>query len=513
MRDDFSEGIKAAIAKRVGHLCSNPDCKAPTSGPSTNPSKAINVGVAAHITGASQGGPRYDSTITIDERKHANNGIWLCQTCAKMIDSDEERFTVGLLRNWKMLAEQDSLIKVGKTLPNESENAGEVWELIKRYYPREVAYQLLTDSLTAINSFHPDYSVSASIKDDATNILIDRRNNDAPLINVFFQPKFPDSPEGLRKKQEYESFLETGSPVELDQSNVAFEQLPEVIQKIVPSTDNYRLYLGPSKIQKYMKMDIVIRSETGETFIFHALELKIIKSGKEEITFSNKDQGIPFNIEIRMKKSLHADISWEFNVIGQNAYWFFQTMLFQKIGSKCKKIELRDIITGIEYSAGLNDYVCEQEPSMEFMEIAQKLYFVQNKTKILIGIPNRDFTNADFDKIEWIENILKTGNQLIAPSNIEVTISATKENNFIASLLDRPGQSFSYRLPMCIERILDTDIPLGPVDLSSSSIMIHPEDVDKCRRFLNGEHEEPTFSIRLIASPGHVISASYLHWH
>jgi hypothetical protein len=115
MRDDFSEEVKRVVANRVNHRCSKPDCDSPTSGPQTNQSKALNIGVAAHITAASVGGPRYDPAIPSDERKHANNAIWLCQNCAKLIDNDAARFPVEELRLWKTAAESKALAQIGKT--------------------------------------------------------------------------------------------------------------------------------------------------------------------------------------------------------------------------------------------------------------------------------------------------------------------------------------------------------------------------------------------------------------
>jgi hypothetical protein len=66
----------------------------------------VNVGVACHITAASPGGPRYDSTLSPEERSSIRNAVWLCQTCAKLIDSDEVRFTARVLQEWKWIAEQ-----------------------------------------------------------------------------------------------------------------------------------------------------------------------------------------------------------------------------------------------------------------------------------------------------------------------------------------------------------------------------------------------------------------------
>jgi len=115
MADDFQELVKKVLAARVGNLCSNPACRALTSGPQENPAKALNIGVAAHITAASVGGPRYDPDLLPEERSGPSNGIWLCQNCAKLIDNDPARFTVDLLRAWKANAEADARKRVGKT--------------------------------------------------------------------------------------------------------------------------------------------------------------------------------------------------------------------------------------------------------------------------------------------------------------------------------------------------------------------------------------------------------------
>jgi hypothetical protein len=117
VRDDFSTATKSVLASRVGHRCSRPDCRALTSGPQVDDAKSLNVGVGAHITAASQGGPRFDATLTAAERCDPANGIWLCQTCAKLIDNDPARFTAVVLREWRRLAETEALRLIGKSAP------------------------------------------------------------------------------------------------------------------------------------------------------------------------------------------------------------------------------------------------------------------------------------------------------------------------------------------------------------------------------------------------------------
>lgn len=105
LRDDFSGSTKETLAKRVSQRCSNASCRQPTSGPQEDPAKAVNIGVAAHISAAAGGGPRYDPTMTSEQRCAIENGIWLCQNCAKLIDNDPGFYTPDVLRAWRVLAE------------------------------------------------------------------------------------------------------------------------------------------------------------------------------------------------------------------------------------------------------------------------------------------------------------------------------------------------------------------------------------------------------------------------
>lgn len=106
-RDDFTKKTKETLKYRSGNKCSNPECGNPTSGPNSNPNKATSIGVAAHITAAAEGGPRYNPHLSTEERKPINNAIWLCENCAKMIGNDEHKYSVDVLLSWKRIAEEN----------------------------------------------------------------------------------------------------------------------------------------------------------------------------------------------------------------------------------------------------------------------------------------------------------------------------------------------------------------------------------------------------------------------
>lgn len=117
-RDEFSVSTINVLAKRVASICSNPDCRQQTSGPHTDSAKALNTGVAAHIKAASPGGARFDAAMTPKNRKSPTNGIWLCQTCAKLVDNDAVRYPIDRLREWKRRAEKIALAAIENRSPN-----------------------------------------------------------------------------------------------------------------------------------------------------------------------------------------------------------------------------------------------------------------------------------------------------------------------------------------------------------------------------------------------------------
>lgn len=130
-RDDFTLKTIDIMAKRVGYRCSNPNCRKLTCGANEDPQKYSNIGVAAHICAAAPGGMRYDTNMTSVERKDIQNGIWLCQSCSKLIDSDEKRYTVDLLYRWKRLSEEAAILDLETLSPTDIQK--EDIELIKFY--------------------------------------------------------------------------------------------------------------------------------------------------------------------------------------------------------------------------------------------------------------------------------------------------------------------------------------------------------------------------------------------
>ncbi len=63
---DFSKKTIDILSKRAAFICSNPDCRASTVGPNSDPNKSTLIGEAAHIFGARPKSKRYKLEMTDD---------------------------------------------------------------------------------------------------------------------------------------------------------------------------------------------------------------------------------------------------------------------------------------------------------------------------------------------------------------------------------------------------------------------------------------------------------------
>lgn len=165
-RDGFSSKVKKTLEARVSSQCSNPDCGKQTSGPHSEKDKRLNIGVAAHICAASPGGPRYDSSMTTEERSSIDNGIWLCQDCSIMIDNDDPRYSIDVLKNWKKRAEEIAHCEHGKRQHD---------PLHHKNFPKEIVDKKIEDDLFMLRKsrFFAEFN-EISFSEALANKLIER---------------------------------------------------------------------------------------------------------------------------------------------------------------------------------------------------------------------------------------------------------------------------------------------------------------------------------------------------
>lgn len=246
-RDEFNKTTKDILAKRVGYLCSNPECRKLTIGPNVAQDKATSIGIAAHITAASAGGPRYDEDMTNEQRSHIDNGIWLCSNCATLIDKDKDSFPKEHLNEWKQTAEEEAYSKINGDLKTKGSGipyieADLIWTNGGRYtqgysrknpiieYNGKKAYDVSRNPIVYWeiewkfsfiiynNSKFPAYNITVeSMGEEHFNYIdkLQKVNNLPPFMNLDLKANFNEYLEGT--SQEADEIMKNKIPLKFDE--------------------------------------------------------------------------------------------------------------------------------------------------------------------------------------------------------------------------------------------------------------------------------------------------------
>ncbi len=99
----FLTSTKVNVLGRAGYICSHPTCVLNLIGPKSDSLGTISISEVSHIEGANKApNNRFNPNLSDEKCKHISNAIALCRNHAKIIDSDQEYFTVELLKQWKI---------------------------------------------------------------------------------------------------------------------------------------------------------------------------------------------------------------------------------------------------------------------------------------------------------------------------------------------------------------------------------------------------------------------------
>lgn len=306
-RDDFSEKTKRLLADRVGNFCSNPTCYALTSGPDSNAGVA-KIGVAAHIHAASPGGPRYDSDMTSKERKSSVNGIWLCQTCARLIDVGPEGYPAEKLNEWKSNAEEQAKSLLGKPQPVFIKQNLETYSP-HLLYEWKSNFSSLYLSLDEKQRTLSNLKCNLSLRNITSNTLTHIRVNFHLFINGHDPEEFYhfykiNSRNHMALGGRYQSYLSPNGVIE-----IPIEEILEKIKNELKIDDSVLKELILPTIGKLNKVEIKPRNNIKDTFIYSdkekLLEEYFITKADD---VSNSIRGLPIKVTISYTEK-HMDFS------------------------------------------------------------------------------------------------------------------------------------------------------------------------------------------------------------
>lgn len=97
-------------------------------GPNEDFERVVYMGVVAHICAAAPNGPRYDQSMSAEERAREENGLLLCRYCAALVDVDPVSYPAELLHLWKEAAYRSALNQLA--VPVDGAEDSRCWSVV-----------------------------------------------------------------------------------------------------------------------------------------------------------------------------------------------------------------------------------------------------------------------------------------------------------------------------------------------------------------------------------------------
>lgn len=111
------------MRERAGNACSR--CGVTTLAPRTGARGVLIQGVAAHIHAAAPGGPRPAPHFSPEQRRAYDNGIWLCNGCANLVDKESTSYPASALIAMRAKREDEARAALGRR-PGEDEGRAQM---------------------------------------------------------------------------------------------------------------------------------------------------------------------------------------------------------------------------------------------------------------------------------------------------------------------------------------------------------------------------------------------------
>jgi len=454
-RDEFSEKTKRILSNRVAHFCSNPECRVLTIGPASCPEKSASVGKAAHICAAAAGGPRYDSNMTSAERSSINNAIWLCSSCADLIDKDPDQYPVELLKQWKYDSEKFASESRGTKLPDKNDAVNTLVAALTANTGSLLPDGMHNLSLAASNylkNIDPRLDVNFAYDNQETCVSI---QSSGPEPVDFSLEVTPENPKDFKLKMD--QLFKCGEPIEANLENFEMKgsRVFDVLRHTMPEMNSGTWQVIPNGKKAVLKIQLF--GDENDFFILDDI-LGELYLGTEAFSFKGEAMDGLFSVTMRSFFINVKEGTFTFNIdlskwVGLNIR---SLPYFQKVYEFIEKIQNNWKVNMLLESNG-SQLLRSQEwmPSGSFHSLflfLRYLYLCRELAGYLnidIVYKETEFNGRDLQKLE---NFYRAFNRIETSMDKTGKVSFTKViefkeqlNEFVELVEDKKLVSFRWQ--------------------------------------------------------------------
>lgn len=389
-----------------------------------------------------------------------------------------------------------------------------LWELIERYLPERTVWEKLQQVQKVFDEVSPHYRIVTQTKADGVAISLEPKYPDAEQEHpITFSARFvfPDTPEGRKMREAFKRHFTIGAPVTLTKPYIEKFKLPEFLIPFLDPTGEGigMLAIGPQRLPHPLLVKVEVECEDGERVALEYIHLNSMQAGTEEMTFANDQQPVPWKLQLVLNvKEKRMHFRYTVNSMGVDVKRVLEALRFQQAMAKGGVFRMEHLDTGFELAQMPIIPGVLETPDSRWIELVEKLMFIQNKVHIPLAVPDRDVTIEDAKTIFETARKLETGRATLKAE--QWTIGVDRE------AAQRALEAFegSRPLPMRLQieetqEIFGVTIPLGPVILTCEQANITEEDLDALSAAIATAMPGETIHIRFKPFEGCPIQAEY----
>lgn len=225
---------------------------------------------------------------------------------------------------------------------------------------------------------------------------------------------FLSNSDGIEMRDAIERHLKEGEPVTIKGRVIRELHFSQWFEQWFGGydPDAVVLQLGPNALLRNLPARIDVISNTGESASWPNIEFRVPQVGAEFLKLTNDQQLSPlhFNITVRNRETaLHWELSLSTKGFGHNANETRDLIRFHQAiatgGSVC--------LTFLSHSSSPLVLAIDPQPDLapnaQFVELVEKLCFIQNKLGRLLKIPDKGLSNNDIKAIDELLGIVTYG--------------------------------------------------------------------------------------------------------
>lgn len=315
--------------------------------------------------------------------------------------------------------------------------------------------------------------------------------------------------EGKNALENLKRMLDTGEEVTLTEEFLTKAEIPEIFQKAFSGKfKTTKIMMGSHPSDLKFNVNLVVDSNKGNTAKIENIILDNIRSGIKVSVFNNEKQKHSFQLTVEFpveEGELETKVKFGYNPFNTNVKQAFEVENFLSVLAEGGEFFFENSNTGVSFASA------EIPPCMVvashplWLEMLEKLTFIQRKTKILFLIPE-EIKEDDIRAIREVFFILKEGK-----GSCNFSVEATMDKKAVENILE---DKFSGEIVNLTEQtyiILGKHIPMGQLYYSCKKVEVSEETKERLAKELKDESKE-SFNLILQSAKKHPTEVFYLNF-